>query len=123
MQGIRLIDEVSLKNNWGVYTGDVVRVWQGGCIIRTQLLKYFPLIENGKLLESKLPTTTNSLAYVYSIAAKFGVATPALSNSFDYIAYSTDPNLPTNFVQGLRDCFGAHTYKRNDRDGVFTENW
>jgi len=123
IQGIRLIDEVSLKNNWGVNTSDVVRVWQGGCIIRTQLLKYFPLVENGQLLESKFPVTANSLAYICSTATKFGVATPALSNSFDYMAYSTDPSLPTNFVQGLRDCFGAHTYKRNDRDGVFTENW
>jgi 6-phosphogluconate dehydrogenase len=123
IQGLRVIDEVSLKNNWGLYTGDAIRVWQGGCIIRTQLLKYFPLVENGHLLEPKLSTAANSLAYVISNATKFGVSIPALSASYDYVAYSTDPNLPTSFVQGLRDCFGAHSYKRNDRDGVFTENW
>ena len=30
---------------------------------------------------------------------------------------------PTNLLQGLRDYFGAHTYRRLDRQGSFHTRW
>ncbi|HTJ33676.1 MAG TPA: NADP-dependent phosphogluconate dehydrogenase, partial [Dactylosporangium sp.] len=31
--------------------------------------------------------------------------------------------LPASLIQGLRDNFGAHTYKRTDREGTFHVEW
>ncbi|MCF3429579.1 NADP-dependent phosphogluconate dehydrogenase, partial [Escherichia coli] len=31
--------------------------------------------------------------------------------------------LPANLIQAQRDYFGAHTYKRIDKEGVFHTEW
>jgi len=37
-------------------------------------------------------------------------------------AYCT-ANMPTNLIQAQRDYFGAHTYQRIDKEGVFHSEW
>ncbi|MCK5245803.1 hypothetical protein KAR02_02825, partial [Candidatus Bipolaricaulota bacterium] len=37
-------------------------------------------------------------------------------------AYRTS-RLPANLLQAQRDCFGAHTYQRIDRDGIYHTEW
>ena len=53
----------------------------------------------------------------------FGIPTPALNAALSYIDTLRQPKLPANLIQGLRDYFGAHTYERTDREGIFHTVW
>ena len=52
-----------------------------------------------------------------------GIAVPGLVSALNYYDYFRMAKMPVNFVQALRDCFGAHTYKRVDKDGAFHTEW
>ncbi|MEM3804384.1 MAG: hypothetical protein QXX17_08250, partial [Conexivisphaerales archaeon] len=72
-----------------------------------------------KILNEALP----SLRQIVSIAASASLPLPAFSSTLQYLeTYFTDP-LPTNLVQALRDYFGAHGYRRTDREGSFHTDW
>ncbi len=66
----------------------------------------------------------NDLAWITSLARSRNVPTPALDASFSYFLSATSAELPgASLVQGQRDFFGAHTYQRKDREGVFHMQW
>jgi len=52
-----------------------------------------------------------------------GVATPAFSSTLAYFDGFRRASGPANLLQGLRDYFGAHTYRRRDKPGVFHTRW
>jgi 6-phosphogluconate dehydrogenase len=56
-------------------------------------------------------------------STKIGIAIPASASAYNYFLSITDKNTPANLIQGLRDFFGAHTFERVDRAGIFHENW
>ena len=41
----------------------------------------------------------------------------------NYCEYYSSNYMPVSFLQGLRDCFGSHTYQRVDRAGSFHTEW
>lgn len=71
------------------------------------------------LLETNIP----ALRKVIELATQAGIPTPTLSASLNYLESIFNPSLPANLIQGQRDYFGAHTYFRNDRDGVYHTEW
>ena len=52
-----------------------------------------------------------------------GIPNPAFASSLSYYDGLRAERLPAALVQGQRDFFGAHTYKRVDREGVFHTLW
>jgi 6-phosphogluconate dehydrogenase len=60
---------------------------------------------------------------VVSQAALAGVPIPAFASSLSYYDGLRAERLPASLIQGLRDNFGAHTYRRTDRDGSFHVEW
>lgn len=132
-QGLFLIKLAAQNYNWPTEMAEVCRIWQGGCIIRSKLL--VPLGEafarNKDLMqiltdEKILEIGKNSFAEMQKLiceAAKSGVAMPAISSAFNYYLSMSDAQNPANLIQGLRDFFGAHTFERNDKPGIFHENW
>ena len=56
-------------------------------------------------------------------AAQAGIPSPAFSSSLSYYDGLRAERLPAALVQGQRDFFGAHTYKRVDLDGTFHTLW
>ncbi|MCE2196812.1 NADP-dependent phosphogluconate dehydrogenase, partial [Streptococcus thermophilus] len=52
-----------------------------------------------------------------------GVPTPSFSAALNYLESIFNPSLPANMIQAQRDYFGAHTYYRNDREGVYHTEW
>ena len=111
----------------------VVRVWRGGCIIRSTLLDIFiRLFDKQPALSNILldPTVAelmiareHNLRNVVCTAAQYGYASPAMANCLNYFdAYRTS-RLPANLLQAQRDYFGAHTYERVDEPGVFHTEW
>ena len=134
-QGYDLIATASAEENWDVDLAEVSRIWQGGCIIRAKVLadlreafatggneKTPHLFEIPKMREV-LKTSAEDWKRATAAAVASGVPVPAISAGLAYYESLTDASLPANFLQGLRDHFGAHTYERVDREGVFHSKW
>ncbi len=134
-QGYDLIATASDEENWGVDLAEVSRIWQGGCIIRAKVLstlreafatggneKIPHLFEIPKMWEI-METSAEDWKNVTRAAIAAGIPVPAISAGLAYYESLTDASLPANFLQGLRDHFGAHTYERTDRNGIFHSKW
>ena len=125
-QGMNMIRQGSDEYDWNIDLKEIARIWKGGCIIRSRLLdtimKAFgdgEPVRNLILADEMRAHAERShpaLRRVLAVAQNAGVPTPALSASLAwYDAYRTE-SLPQNLTQAQRDAFGAHTYRRNDRD-------
>ncbi len=132
-QGMVLLREASKEYGFNLNLSELARIWKGGCIIRAELLDTIqqafqrdPDLDN-LLLDPHFTEAVNSLnddwRYVASVGRQLGVPVPATSASLDYFDSYRSVQLPANLIQGLRDFFGAHTYHRTDRDGVFHTEW
>jgi 6-phosphogluconate dehydrogenase len=64
-----------------------------------------------------------SIKYITSIAKDFYIPTLVLNTSLDYFFSMAEENLPANLIQAQRDFFGAHTYSRVDKEGIFHTVW
>lgn len=132
-QGLSLLAKASEEYNMEIPLADVVSIWKGGCIIRSALLYQFDkvfskdaalpsvLLDKGiaKLLKEKEERVRRLLTQ--AMQARIPVA--AMSSALSYFdAFSTE-RLPTNLIQAQRDFFGAHTYQRIDKEGVFHTEW
>lgn len=130
-QGLDLINHVSQENNWNINLAEIARIWEGGCIIRAQILKGInEALQNRNLhlfkinsVVKELNSTIPALREVVAQGVKSGIPVPALSTALSYFDSVTNNNLPANFIQGLRDYFGAHTYERTDQEGTFHTEW
>jgi 6-phosphogluconate dehydrogenase len=112
---------------------EISRIWKGGCIIRAKLLD--PIKEafdrNVNLqnlivdpnFNKKLRGLELDWRVVTRTAHELGVPIPALDASLDYYDGYRTRELPANFVQALRDYFGAHGYERVDKAGRFHTDW
>jgi 6-phosphogluconate dehydrogenase len=64
-----------------------------------------------------------NLREVVSQIKKAGIPIPALSSALDYFDGLSSKELPANLIQAQRDYFGAHTYERRDKEGIFHTEW
>ncbi|ADI63566.1 NADP-dependent phosphogluconate dehydrogenase [Trichormus azollae] len=132
-QGMALLSTASKTYNWDLNLGEMARIWKGGCIIRAGFLnkikKAFdqnPALPNLLLApEFKQTILDRQAAWreVIITAAKLGIPVPAFSASVDYFDSYRRDRLPQNLTQAQRDYFGAHTYKRTDKEGTFHTEW
>jgi 6-phosphogluconate dehydrogenase len=132
-QGMALLSTASKTYNWDLNLGEMARIWKGGCIIRAGFLnkikKAFdenPALPNLLLApEFKQTILDRQAAWreVIVTAAKLGIPVPAFSASLDYFDSYRRDRLPQNLTQAQRDYFGAHTYKRIDKEGSFHTEW
>jgi 6-phosphogluconate dehydrogenase len=132
-QGMELLGAASHQYNWNLNFGDIATIWRGGCIIRAKFLNRIveaydrdPALHN-LLLDSYftdiIRNTQDNWRVAVSRAIEFGVAVPAFSASLAYFDSYRSARLPSNLLQAQRDFFGAHTYERTDRPGVFHTEW
>lgn len=129
-QGFELITKASKEEGWEIATTKLASVWKSGCIIRSRLLEDIesagdlgekPLILSEKL--SYISALEPSLRRVAKAAIGAGMPMSGYLAALEYYDYYRAEQMPVNFIQALRDCFGAHTYMRNDRDGHFHTKW
>ena len=132
-QGMELLGAASHQYNWNLNFGDIATIWRGGCIIRAKFLNRIveayqrdPALHN-LLLDSYftdiIKNTQNNWRVAVSTAVEHGVAVPAFSASLAYFDSYRSARLPSNLLQAQRDFFGAHTYERVDKPGVFHTEW
>jgi 6-phosphogluconate dehydrogenase len=132
-QGMALLSKASTIYNWNLHLGDMARIWKGGCIIRASFLNKIKnaYAENAFLAnlllasEFKQTILDRQAAWreVIVTAAQTGIPVPAFSASLDYFDSYRRDRLPQNLTQAQRDYFGAHTYKRIDKEGIFHTEW
>ena len=133
-QGYDLIQKAAKDEGWDIDMAEVSRIWQGGCIVRAQLLHVLHVAyrahRNKQTHVFSVPTVAGimkkhvpKLRSVVSFAADAKIPTPAFSSSLYYFESMTEDRLPANVIQGLRDYFGAHTYERIDKPGTFHTDW
>jgi 6-phosphogluconate dehydrogenase len=132
-QGMALLGKASQEFNYNLNLSEMARIWKGGCIIRAGFLNkikdaflHDPTLPNLLLApEFKQTILDRQSAWreVLAIAAKSGIPVPAFSASLDYFDSYRRASLPQNLTQAQRDYFGAHTYERTDKSGVFHTEW
>ncbi len=132
-QGMELLGAAGVSYKWKLNFGDIATIWRGGCIIRAKFLNRIveayqrdPALHN-LLLDSYftdiLAQTQQNWRVAISAALAHGVAAPAFAASLSYFDSYRQARLPSNLLQAQRDFFGAHTYERADKPGVFHTEW
>ncbi len=132
-QGFALLRLASAEYRYELPLGDIARIWRAGCIIRATLLGDIraayarqPQLPNLLLDEASggaVMQRQEALRFVIQAAVGTGIPVPAMGSALAYFdAYRSD-RLPANLIQAQRDYFGAHTYRRVDREGVFHTDW
>jgi 6-phosphogluconate dehydrogenase len=132
-QGWNMIADGSHEYSWDIDLGGTAVIWRGGCIIRA---KFLDRIRAAYAKDPKLPTLLADPEFgkevadaqaawreVVATAVYHGIPVPGFSAALAYYDALRAQRLPAALVQGLRDFFGAHTYRRTDREGVFHTLW
>jgi len=132
-QGFALLKQASKEYEFGFNYADIARIWRAGCIIRASLLDDIASAFEG---ESELPNLLLDEAFrnvivesqsawreVVKTAIDLGIPMMATSASLMYFDAYRSERLPANLIQAQRDFFGAHTYHRVDKEGVFHTKW
>jgi 6-phosphogluconate dehydrogenase len=133
-QGFDEIAAGADQYGWDIDRGAVARIWRGGCIIRARFLnritEAYDDAEAAPLSLLLAPYFTDAVAdgqdswrRVVAGAAQSGIPTPGFSAALAYYDGLRSDRLPAALIQGQRDFFGAHTYRRVDSDGVFHTLW
>ena len=132
-QGFSQLKAASEHYHWQLNYGEIAKIFRAGCIIRAQFLQKITdaYTENNDidnlLLASYFCKTVEayqqSLREVICLAVSQGIPVPTLSAAIAYYDSYRSAVLPANLIQAQRDYFGAHTYRRIDKDGVFHTDW
>lgn len=132
-QGFHQIQAGSAEYDWNIDLGAVARIWRGGCIIRAAFLDKIraaydaapqlpTLLTDGYFAEA-LAGAQQGWRRVVATAAQIGVPAPGFASALAYYDGLRAPRLPAALIQGQRDFFGAHTYRRVDAEGSFHVLW
>ncbi len=132
-QGFDHIAAGSEEFNWNIDRGAMATIWRGGCIIRARFLDRIreaydddpdlPSLLVAPYFAEAVSAGLDSWRRIVAESARSGIPTPAFSSSLAYYDGLRRDRLPAALTQGLRDFFGAHTYRRVDRDGTFHTRW
>ncbi len=132
-QGFDAIVAGAEQYGWDIKKGDIAAIWRGGCIIRARFLNRITeayaadpalvALVTAPFFADVVARTQEAWRRVVAMAAQAGIPSPAFSSSLAYYDGLRADRLPAALVQGQRDFFGAHTYKRVDKDGTFHTLW
>lgn len=130
-QGFALLSAASKEYNWSLNLKNIAHIWEGGCIIRAKFLENvksaFDKNTQNLMMDNYffdiIKESENSWRDVVTFAVRNKIPIPGFSSALTYYDSYFSERLPANLIQAQRDFFGAHTYKRTDKDGVFHSDW
>ena len=132
-QGFALMRLASKEYDYNLNFGEIAKIWRGGCIIRARFLNdiHEAFVRNPDLpnlmIDLEFAQAMNArqaaLRKVVALAAENGIPALAFSSALAYFDAYRSARLPANLTQAQRDYFGAHTYRRVDREGSFHTEW
>ena len=132
-QGFALMKAAAKEYGWNLKYGNIAMIFRGGCIIRAQFLHRIkeaydrnpdlPNLLLDEYFKNIVESYQKEWRQVISEAVVRGLPVPAFSSALAYFDSYRTENLPANLLQAQRDYFGAHTYERIDKEGIFHTNW
>ena len=132
-QGLSMLAKASTELKMEIPLPSVIQVWKAGCIIRSALLGNFtnafkqnPQLSNlllDKEIAGLLKNRENSLRKIINAAVSSKIPLTGMMSALGYYDTYCSERMPTNLIQAQRDFFGAHTYQRIDKPGVFHTTW
>lgn len=132
-QGMNLLRMASDEFGWGLDLAAIVRIWRAGCIIRAEVLNDIatayerrpdlPNLYLDTVIAAEIGTRQAGWREVVQVGVGLGIPLLAMAASLGYFDAYRSARLPANLIQAQRDYFGAHTYHRIDREGVFHTEW
>ncbi|WP_179395665.1 NADP-dependent phosphogluconate dehydrogenase [Lacticaseibacillus absianus] len=132
-QGFEQMRVASDHYDWHLQYGELAKIWRAGCIIRARFLQNItdaytkdPALKNLLLDDYFKDIAKNyqeSVRDLVGFAVKAGVPVPGFSAAISYYDSYRSAVLPANLTQAQRDYFGAHTYSRTDREGIYHYSW
>ncbi len=132
-QGFGLMHLADKEYGYNLNLSEIARIWRGGCIIRARFLNDIrrafernPNLSNLMMdpdFALEMNTRQSGLRKVVALAAESGIPAAAFNSALAYYDSYRSERLPANLTQAQRDYFGAHTYRRVDREGVFHTEW
>jgi len=132
-QGLAMLHSASTELDMQIPLDDVVKIWRGGCIIRSGLLETFykaykkdkqlPNILADKAVAKLVRKKEKNLRAVLKVSLQSKIPAGALMTALSYFEAYTSAVMPVNLIQAQRDYFGAHTYQRTDMEGTFHTEW
>ncbi|MBK0381576.1 NADP-dependent phosphogluconate dehydrogenase [Pedobacter sp. SD-b] len=132
-QGMELMQKASQEMGYDLNLADCAKIWRGGCIIRAAFLEeIYEAYQNNADLENllldkkvsnQIKSTVNAARSIIIAAVKAGIGTTVFSSALSYFDNLKTGRMPSNLIQAQRDYFGAHTYERIDKEGIFHTQW
>jgi 6-phosphogluconate dehydrogenase len=132
-QGLAMLHAASTELDMQIPLPQVVKIWRGGCIIRSVLLEtFYKAFKKNKDLSNMLLDKSvarllkkkeKNLRAIVKTASQNKIAAAGLMSALGYFDAYTSAIMPVNLIQAQRDYFGAHTYQRTDREGTFHTEW
>jgi 6-phosphogluconate dehydrogenase len=132
-QGFEQMTAAAKSEDWDLDLGAMATIWRGGCIIRARFLDRIreaydtnPDTVNLLLVDyfrDAVADAQDSWRRVISHSVDIGLPVPAFTSSLAYYDGYRRERGPASLIQGLRDLFGAHTYRRTDGDGTYHVRW
>lgn len=134
-EGFYMITEASKTYKWDIDAATVARIWQGGCIIRSELLKSIVAayeqssglthLLHSPIFANRYRTLQSGWRKCISLSALHGIPIPGMMAALSQYDSIRSERLPANLIQAQRDYFGAHTYERIDqpRGKFFHTDW
>ncbi|MFI1965019.1 NADP-dependent phosphogluconate dehydrogenase [Streptomyces pathocidini] len=132
-QGWNMVSAAGEEYGWEIDLGSIAAIWRGGCIIRAAFLDRIraayaadpglPTLLADKEFAAEVGEAQDAWRAVVSTAVAHGVPTPGFAAALTYYDALRAERLPAALTQGQRDFFGAHTYRRTDREGSFHTLW
>ncbi len=132
-QGFTQLKAASEEYDWNLDFGSISMLWRGGCIIRAAFLENIkeayekntdlPNLLLDPYFKEIVESYQGGLRQIISSAVQQGIPVPAFSAAISYYDSYRTATLPANLLQAQRDYFGAHTYKRVDKEGTFHTKW
>ncbi|MBT5305374.1 MAG: NADP-dependent phosphogluconate dehydrogenase [Candidatus Scalindua sp.] len=132
-QGMSLLKKASVEYGYDMDLGAIAKIWRAGCIIRARLLnditsafnrnKDLPNLLVDDVFRESVNSRQESWRFVIHTAIELGIPMPSMSASLGYYDSYRSERLPANLIQAQRDFFGAHTFERIDKPGIFHADW
>jgi 6-phosphogluconate dehydrogenase len=132
-QGFSLLAAASKELEYALNLAELARIWRGGCIIRSAMLarvqqQFHDHPELANLLTSQYfaqQTSAGQAGWRRTVGegVRIGMPLPAMGAALAYHDAYRAARLPANLIQAQRDYFGAHGYRRTDREGDFHSDW
>ncbi|RXI97779.1 NADP-dependent phosphogluconate dehydrogenase [Anaerobacillus alkaliphilus] len=132
-QGFAQMRAASNEYDWNLSYGDIAMIFRGGCIIRAAFLQkikdaydrdpHLPNLLLDTYFKDIVEGYQGALREVIGHAITRGIPVPCFSSALAYFDSYRTASLPANLLQAQRDYFGAHTYQRIDKEGIFHTEW